>query len=309
MRSVLGGRPCVYKRMRIGCLDSHLRSQRQCVPESRRLLETMLRQFDSSIKYAKHLVLTLMLAAAQLAVAQPSLTWDLMVDGGARSLSGAGSSSGYAVGTVNGVRLRIPNYYLHYGVVYEGDRRDGLGVASTAAAQGARIDNFGILLRMSTLQPIRTERDKEDWQVASARADFEKEWLMITFDNHYPPFLAPPRPMDYMLQHLGPYSLDKRLPFGLVHYESDRNTGEAQQGAGSYGHVEYFFDDASVTQIFCRTTKMVVAPYSELSFCQQHFLIPELHQMAEAFYTKKDLSRWVEIETHVKAIVHSFVVQ
>jgi hypothetical protein len=219
------------------------------------------------------------------------------------------SQTQYAVGTVNGVKLWIPKYYLLHGVVYEGGERIGLGAASSAVTQNSRIDNFGILVRLSTFQPIQSVEDREDWKEASMHADLEKKWLMVAFDNHYPPPSTPPLHAAYMISRWGPYIPDKKLPYGLVHYESTQSVEDGMKNSDLYGHVEYFFDDASMTAIFCQTTRMVVPPFSQIESCEHRFLVPDLHLMAEAFYTKKDLSRWVEIEGRMRAIANSFIVQ
>lgn len=257
--------------------------------------------------FPRYVVLTLLLVVIPTAIAQSALKRDLFEFSKDKAIRGDGTPTTYAVGTVNGGKLRIPTYYLHYGVVYEGDRRDGLGAASTTATQDSRIDNFGILLRMSTLEPIRTEQDRKDWQDASMQTDFEKTWLMVTFDNHYPPPAKAKDHQESMLETCGPYIPGKAMHYGLVHYESVQTIEDGSRSA--CGHVEYFFDDKSMTTITCQTHKIKVAPFSTFDTCHNYFLVPEFHLLAEAFFTKKDLPRWAEIEERVRAIARSFVVQ
>lgn len=210
----------------------------------------------------------------------------------------------YAIGTVNGVRLKIPKYYLLHNIVYVGGQRDGRGPASQAVTQSSEIDNFGILLRLSNLEPITTERDREDWSAALSKPLFQKTWMMVSFDNHYPP---PREGADKpaMIAHWGPYVLDKQYPYGLMHLAS---TQSADDGArGFYGHVEYYYDKATETTIQCNTRRIKASPFDTFETCDHQFLIRELHLMAEAFYTEKDLYRWRDIETKVNDIAHSFV--
>ncbi|SME94199.1 hypothetical protein SAMN06295900_101183 [Trinickia caryophylli] len=210
----------------------------------------------------------------------------------------------YAVGTVNGVRLRIPKYYLQYGVVYVGDRRDGSGSASRVVTQNSQIDNFGILLRLSNLEPVLTEQDRNDFRAATSKTFFEKTWMMVSFDNHYPPPTGgSDRPE--MVEHWGPFILNKERPYGLMQWESRQSVDDGMRGF--YGHVEYFYNKSTITTIKCSTLRKKVPPFDTFDHCEHHFIVPELNLMAEAFYTKKDLYRWREIEARVNDIAHSFI--
>jgi hypothetical protein len=186
-------------------------------------------------------------------------------------------SAKYWVGTLNGVKLRIPEYYLFpKKIVYEGERHDGLGPASEGATLNSKISDFGILLRLSDLQPIRTEQDQQDWESAFHKPFFQQTWMMVDFDNVYS-VDHNPYEGHYMLPRFGPYDRDKNLVFGLVHFESIQTVEDGMRGGNSYGHVEYF-------------------------------LVPELNVVAKAFYTKKDLPRWREFEERVRHIAHTFIV-
>jgi hypothetical protein len=211
----------------------------------------------------------------------------------------------YWIGTLNGVKLQIPDYYLFpKKIVYEGERHDGLGPASEGATSDSRIVNFGLLLRTSNLQPIRTEQDRLDWLHAQyVWAD--SSWMMVDFDNIYP-IDRTQSPRHYMLPEYGPFDRDDNLSYGLTHYESEQPISQGEHDSRVYGHVEYFFDLGNLTRIECDTIQTKTKPLRVFTTCDHRFFIPELNVMAEAFYSKRDLYRWREIETRVREIVHTF---
>lgn len=214
----------------------------------------------------------------------------------------------YWLGVLNGVKIRIPEYYLFpKKIIYKGESHDGLGPASEGATSESRILDFGILLRLSDLQPIRAEQDQREWESAFSTMQFQKTWMMVDFDNLYP-VVRNPNPGHYMLPRFGPFDQDKNLVYGLVHFESDQTVEDGMRGSNSYGHVEYFFDLPNLTVIECETHKMRVPPFALHDYCQHTFFIPELNVSAKAFYTKKDLPRWRELEERVRGIAHTFIV-
>jgi hypothetical protein len=102
--------------------------------------------------------------------------------------------------------------------------------------------------------------------------------------------------------HWGPYIKDRNLINGLEHYASTQSVD-----ADPVGRVEYYFREGTLTTIVCKTRRIKVAPFDTNSVCEHHFEVPALHMMAEAFYTKSDLSRWAEVEAEVRKTVDSFV--
>jgi hypothetical protein len=219
----------------------------------------------------------------------------------------SGERTRYWVGTLNGIKLRIPEYYLFpKKIVYEGERHDGLGPASEGATQDSQIINFGLLLRVANLQPIRTDQDRQDW-FHSQHVWADSSWMMVDFDNIYP-IDRNPNPGHYMLPRFGPFDQDANFEYGLVHFESVQPISQGENDSREYGHVEYFFDLKNLTRIECDTIQTKVKPFKIFSTCQHRFFVPELNAMAEAFYAKKDLPRWREIEAHIRNIVHTFIV-
>lgn len=233
-----------------------------------------------------------------------------LADDGQRSYIAAHSApaepAGYGVGTINGVNVHIPQQYLLHHIVYAGEHRDGSGPASAATTNDSSIDNFSILVRLSDLQPLTTEADRQDWRDALSKPLFSRTWMMVSFDNHYsipPASDTTPR----MVSIWGPYIRDETSRYGLQHFASVQSVDDGARGL--YGHVEYFFQADSRTTIMCQTRRKKVAPFDTFSICEHHFLVPELHVMAEAVYTEPDVARWHRIEQRIREIAHSFVVQ
>jgi hypothetical protein len=209
-------------------------------------------------------------------------------------------------GTLNGVKIRIPQYYLFPArVVYEGERRDGLDPASTGATQDSRINNFSIVVRLSNFEPIRTEKDRQDW-VVSNKKDFRTSWLLASFDNGYRPNRGT-SDQSYMVPFWGPYNRDGDLVYGLTHYVSVQSPEEGDRN-GFIGHVEYYFGRERFTRIVCVTHKMTVAPYEYHKNCQQNFILPELNVNVEIFYEGSNIPYWLEFENRIKNIAQSFIV-
>jgi len=211
----------------------------------------------------------------------------------------------YDVGTMNGVKLSMPSNYIQGAVIYAAKDGQRGGPASEATTQDSKIDNFGILLKLSDLQPMKTYRDRDDWNhaLATSRPSFESSWMMVAFDNHYPLQTYWPNNAPNLLPW-GPYDQDQELRFGLEHFESVKSVDED----ALHGHVEYFYSPSSHTTILCQTRRRKVEPFDTFDTCHHYFVVPELNVTAEAFYTKKDLPRWHEFEDRAREIAHSFVV-
>jgi hypothetical protein len=220
--------------------------------------------------------------------------------------AGRAARISYQCGTVNGIKLAIPTNFLMHRVVYVGDERDGFGPASDGATDKSVIDNFGILLRLSTLQPKSTEADDRDWRsaLATAKPSFDESWMVVSLDNHYPINKTPGPYQSRMPPGAGPFDLDKNRPYGLVHYESIQSVDESKS---FNGHTEYYFNDLTYTTISCQTHRQEVSPFETFNGCSHRFIVPSLNLMAEAFYTKKDLYQWVRIESRVDEIARSFI--
>ena len=107
-----------------------------------------------------------------------------------------------------------------------------------------------------------------------------------------------------MIPEWGPYTLEKNRPFGLMHFGSMQSVDDGAKHM--YGHVEYFYDKSTETTILCNTLRKKVPPFDTFDTCHQVFLVPKIQVMAGAYYTKKDIYRWREIEKKVIQIIDDF---
>ena len=214
----------------------------------------------------------------------------------------------YEHGEINGVRLSIPDNYLASPIDFRAPVEAGDASLTKGKSEHPEIDDFSILMRLSDFQPRISRQDQKDWVAASTRArpTFMASWLMVDFDNRHPVDLSLPNEMPDRLHqdqaNWGPYIRNQVLYHGLVHYESVKSVDD-----GPVGHVEYYYRESSHTTIVCNTERIKVAPFDTHDVCKHYFEIPELHLMAEAFYTKSDLHRWDQIEAEVLKTVHQFV--
>ena len=108
--------------------------------------------------------------------------------------------------------------------------------------------------------------------------------------------------------HWGPFVRQEDLAFGLVQEISVQPMGPANSTVHPK-RVFLYDKDTLLTFISCETMKQQVPPFATFSSCYHDFIVPELKVVGEAIYSKTDLYRWREIETEIKKIVHSFVVQ
>ena len=224
-----------------------------------------------------------------------------------------------AVGTINGVRLSIPNYYLLAGVQYKGEEPLMRTPRTFTPTIDLEIEHFAIRIRSSNFQPIKTLEDLHDLYELrrTSKSSYDETWIAI---GVYPKLYVSTGTVekerdswehDAVLTNRGPFTRQPDLMYGLAHSTSPHPVDDAPSGIRYHGWgFDYFFDEAtSKTFIYCHTVKMFVAPFAINTRCTHHFTIPELHAVAEAFHTKSDLSRWREIEEHAKSIFHTFVVQ
>lgn len=215
------------------------------------------------------------------------------------------SRQGYTQGVFNGIQVLIPNKFLQSGVMYSSPPRD----VDNPEFKFNRIAEFGILLRISNLSPVTTEQDRRDWRQASSttKPSFLNAWMMVDFDSRYPIDwnINHEMPANLMKDpaHTGPFIRDEFAPFGLHHYTSVQPV----DNGGPHGHMDYFYSDSSLTNIVCETNRTKVPPLYTYDECHHRFLVPELHVVAEAFYTKNDLKNWKLFEEHIRLIAKDFI--
>jgi hypothetical protein len=223
-----------------------------------------------------------------------------------------------AIGQINGVKISIPRYYLTPGLEYEGENFWEGKRRTFTPTFDSPIKDFGIRLRVSNLEPIRTQQDEADyinfghtpetryknssemWMLVAVYADrYRSNWLQ-GLRNSYDADDATNR-------RIGPFTRQPELEFGLAHSVSPHPVDDGVPQHSGWGQDFYYDETSKATLILCQTSRMVVEPYLILTSCSHFFILPELKAVAEAIYTKNDLHRWREIEGHLKSIFHSFI--
>lgn len=225
------------------------------------------------------------------------------------------TSTGPAIGKINGIKISIPHYYLLSGVQYEGEEPLMMIPRKYIPTFDTNIQDFAILLRLSNMQPIRTDQDERDYDQAqrnSGHVSSYETWTTIGFS---PKWYDDTGSLKGVVTEWetdkahwwGPFVMQKERISGLVHEDSTQPIHNDKDGVG---HFDFFYDDGTFdTFIYCQTFRRLVPPNDLFNSCNHLFVIPELKVVAEATYTKNDLPRWREIEKESKSIIHSFIVQ
>ncbi len=227
-----------------------------------------------------------------------------------------------ALGTINGVKLSIPRYYLLPGLEYEGENFWEGKRRTFTPTLDSPLKYFAIELRLSTLEPIRTRQDVADhFKSGKTVHPYIKEtWVDIGVEKGPvgPDLLLPVKKgwnKDFSegLNPWGPFTRLPELEFGLAHSVPPHPVNDCPLEQASrcqgWGYDYYFDESSNATFISCKTQKRYVYPYDIRTDCNHRFLVPELNSFADASYTKKDIHRWREIEEKFRSIVHSFIVK
>lgn len=218
------------------------------------------------------------------------------------------------IGAMSGHRLRIPAYYLDGTMEYEGQSVWDAKSPKITPTPDTPIKNFAIMVRLSNFEPLKTQKDKGEYlRDASIPAppNMYEKWLVIGFElikryNNEPDYRGVvKRFQDDKWQ--APFIRQKERVAGLLHDDSSQGDN-APPGSSKY-HRDFFYDDEYKRMIACETDKQVVEPFAVLTYCHHYFDITDLGIQAKAYYTKKDLPRWKEIEEQTNKIIHSFVVK
>lgn len=219
-----------------------------------------------------------------------------------------------AIGNMAGIKLSIPHHFLAAGVHYKGEE---VWVRSRTPPPPrtfeSEIEDFSMLLRLSTLQPITTKQDWADHmeygRTAYPRPD--NRWLTMSFFPHtYAVNRGTLKGIVVWTMEdeakWGPFVLQDVEMYGLKHAKSTQ-----QEKERSSGQTDEFFYDSTTwgTFIRCANSHRKVPPYDPLSSCDHLFIVPELKAVASVHCKREDLSRWREIERAIKNIAHSFIVE
>jgi len=219
-----------------------------------------------------------------------------------------------SVGNISGIKYSIPHNYLLSGVQYEGEEPMFGPMRKIKPTFRTNIIEFSILLRLSTLQPIKSEQDLRDWeriQDEPKQPYLYEVWTTIGIEPMNA-FMVKTR-LKYLVDlwmnndtRRGPYIQQKQRDFDLVHMISEKKIDESDSASRQY---DFYFDDKEwMTFIYCETGRKQVPPFNTFNTCHINFIDPELKTFIYVDLTRKDLSRWQEIERTVEGTLNSFVV-
>jgi hypothetical protein len=227
------------------------------------------------------------------------------VGGPTYALSGAPPS----IGNIGGIDVSIPQNYLLSGVVYVGQDAWTYSAKQEAPSYKRTIDNIDFLLRLSNLEPIRSQADWNDWIKALNGKPFLYEtWLTGSVFNR-----AGMYPSDGTYKTIIPRYWESSVPFGKFNIHAPNEYGLAhylvkKQQAWAPGEL-YFDPETWTNLITCDTEKGTPPLGVTTSLCSDTFLIPELRVVVDAHFAKDKLYRWREIQSRITEIVDSFVVK
>lgn len=220
-----------------------------------------------------------------------------------------------AVGNIAGIKLSISHHYLLAGVHYKGEEVwTGSQNPRPPRTFDSEIEDFAMLLRLSTLQPITTKQDWADYQTygQTAYPRPDNRWLTMSFfPRTYAANKGTLQPIVNRNMEdepkWGPFILQDMDLYGLKHAKSKQQENEK----GSSSQTDEFFYDPTTwgTFIRCANYHRKVSPFDPLSSCEHLFIVPELQTVVSVHCKKEDLSRWREIEGAIRIIAHSFIVK
>ncbi|HJT19661.1 MAG TPA: hypothetical protein VJ746_04275 [Nitrospira sp.] len=220
-----------------------------------------------------------------------------------------------AVGNIAGVKLSIPHHYLLSGVHYQGEEVwKPNRTPPPPRTYDTVIEDFAILLRLSTLTPITTSQDWADYRASAGTAETRpgKRWITVGFlsDMYRSSRGRLEHTVDVYLKDksgFGPFELQRQEVFGLKHARSPKKTNEKAW----YGDTDEIFYDPVGFETFIRCASYLrkVEPFDLMTHCEHLFAVHEIKVVAKGYIQKEDLPRWREIEAAIRKIAHTFVVE
>jgi len=227
-----------------------------------------------------------------------------------------------SVGTIGGVKIRIPALYRHNSLVtyisnagLAGGRTGGATVDASAPTINTPIDTVSVDVRQSDFQPVASPQEQADFGLAEntvrAPPPVENRWLHIQVSSKGYPMDPQARFEDDANSRWshGPF---EKLPdtWGLVHYRATTPLTSGIMNA----QYEYFFDPRNIagTLIVCENLMRAVTPYDVYAQCTLSFNLPSFHARAlmrpVGITDKSDFANWRELEAKTSHMLNAFVV-
>lgn len=227
------------------------------------------------------------------------------------------SSNSYAVGSLKGVRVRIPAEYQFFGVQYEGENAfDKTTWRKTPATINTPITSFSLMLRASNFEPRRTAQDHKDWMADGHYIGPETRWFSVSvYPDHKPDDTPHQRVSEWRTRIIESWKVqyskhdaktDAQLHYGMQLDKPILRPDSLKPLSPEIWIYTTKRDSPLQTLIYCRPPgEKAINP---LWNCEQGFDISGVAGISVR-YQIDQLPRWQEIQTRVSAIVKSFVVQ
>lgn len=228
------------------------------------------------------------------------------------------SAQGHSVGSLNGVRVRIPAEYQFFGVQYEGENAfDKTTWRKAPATVDTTITSFSILLRASNFEPRRTSQDHKDWVADGYYIGPETRWFTVGGVPDYEPHKTPQlRVSEWRTRIIEGWKVkpsqhdaktSMQLHYGLQLDEPVLRPGSPKPYSPEIVIYTTRPDSPLQTLIHCQPPGE--KDINPLWNCEQGFDVKGARAGVRVRYQIDQLPRWQEIQTKVSAIVSSFVVQ
>ncbi|MBS0159464.1 MAG: hypothetical protein JSS26_12885 [Nitrospira sp.] len=220
-----------------------------------------------------------------------------------------------AIGQIAGIKLSIPHHYMPRGVHYKGESVWKPEKTHPPRTFESEIEDFGILLRQSTYQPVQTVTDWLDYQAYFRTFPHPADnlWLLMdvfpsiyrgtngTLRHIYDNYMKEdPHPL-----HWGPFIPQEGEVSGLKRAVSAKPEAER-----SIGEVDELLYDPTTwtTVVTCSSYHQDIPPFALRSRCKHYFTVSEIQSVAKVHFEKADLVRWSEREGEIRKVIRSFIV-
>jgi len=227
-------------------------------------------------------------------------------------------AQGYAVGLLNGVKVRIPAEYQFFGVQYEGENAfDKTTWRKTPATMDTPITSFSMLLRASNFEPRHTPQDHKDWVADGYYIGPETRWFSVgVYPDHKPDDTPQQRVSEWRTSFIESWKVQPSKHDAKtstqMHYGLQLDEPVLRQGSPKPYSPEiiiYTTKPSSPLQALIHCQPPGEKDINPLWRCEQNFDVKGARAGVRVRYKIDQLPRWQEIQTKVSTIVNSFVVQ
>ncbi|SIO54679.1 hypothetical protein SAMN05444172_3148 [Burkholderia sp. GAS332] len=212
------------------------------------------------------------------------------------------------IGSIHGVRIMIPAEYKFFPVEYQGDEIWANPPRRHAPGPDVPISSFSLLLHFPDFRPLKSE-NRASWVGLNGREAKYNEWIVIGAERitgigrdsskWFSGFIGRrmDAEIDWRRKKGWHFERQAELVNDLVY---EKKIGPDYSKI-SGDNVDIFYDaNRSTTYIVCG------AGAGGAKSCDQWFVIENLGLLVRAYYARKNLDKWMEIQRHVVELIDSF---